>query len=202
MAQPTFDELQEAAGAVIGALKGMPGFNQSRIVVIGGLGIWKHIRSYRSTMDVDLMITVHGAPKDVKDRLLAIPNGPFAKRAEFFVYITGDKKEVQVDICPYWMGPYLPDPAMRIAEIPPGYIPYLTELDLLVFKVSSCGLRANEEKKLRDANDAYTLALVLKKRGPIRLSTLQETIVRQGLAAVVERSPKEEGWWRTTLNIP
>ncbi|KGO76205.1 hypothetical protein PITC_045960 [Penicillium italicum] len=33
-------------------------FSNSRIAAIGGLGLWKYLRSYRTTEDVDFLITV------------------------------------------------------------------------------------------------------------------------------------------------
>lgn len=46
---PSFAELEAAAGAVIGILKTFPEFSGSRIAVIGGLGLWRYIRNYRTT---------------------------------------------------------------------------------------------------------------------------------------------------------
>ncbi|KAI3089081.1 hypothetical protein CBS147333_10362 [Penicillium roqueforti] len=74
MSTPSFAELEVAAGAVIDILKTMPEFSNSRIAVIGGLGLWNYLRRYRTTEDVDFLITVQGAPKAVKDRLLAMPS--------------------------------------------------------------------------------------------------------------------------------
>jgi hypothetical protein len=45
----SFAELEAAAGAVIEILKTIPEFSNSRIVVIGGLGLWRYIRNYRTT---------------------------------------------------------------------------------------------------------------------------------------------------------
>ncbi|KAL4971052.1 uncharacterized protein BDV14DRAFT_194833 [Aspergillus stella-maris] len=203
MSAPEFKELEEAARAVIGGLKGMPEFNTARLVAIGGLTVLKHLPNYRSTMDVDLMINVEGAPKEVKARLLGIPNGPFEKWAEVFIYRTDDKQKlIQIDICPGWMGPYIPDTAMRICDIPAGHVPYLTELDVMVFKIRSCGLRADETKRKRDAADAFHLLKDLAENGPITLTPTQVAAVREGLPAVLERTSVEEQWWRTTLNVP
>lgn len=49
MSTPSFAELEAAAGAVIGILKTMPEFSNSRIAVIGGLGLWNYLRRYRTT---------------------------------------------------------------------------------------------------------------------------------------------------------
>lgn len=49
MSQLSFPELEAAAGAVIGILQTMPEFSSSKIAVIGGLGLWKYLRNYRTT---------------------------------------------------------------------------------------------------------------------------------------------------------
>ena len=46
---PSFTELEAAAGAVIRILKTIPEFSSSRIAIIGGLGLWRYIRNYRTT---------------------------------------------------------------------------------------------------------------------------------------------------------
>lgn len=49
MSQLSFPELEAAAGSVIGILQTMPEFSGARIAVIGGLGLWKYLRNYRTT---------------------------------------------------------------------------------------------------------------------------------------------------------
>jgi hypothetical protein len=52
--------------------------------------------------DVDFLITVQGAPKAVKDKLLAMPSSPFQQQAQFFFYRAGNGKLIQIDITPDW----------------------------------------------------------------------------------------------------
>lgn len=47
---PSFTELEAAASAVIRILKTIPEFSSSRIAIIGGLGLWRYIRNYRTTV--------------------------------------------------------------------------------------------------------------------------------------------------------
>lgn len=44
-----FLELEAAAKDVIRFLKRMPEFSNARILVIGGLGVWKYLTTYRTT---------------------------------------------------------------------------------------------------------------------------------------------------------
>jgi hypothetical protein len=80
-------------------------------------------------------------------------------------------------------------------------LPYISELDLLVFKINSCGLRPTPAKKLRDAADARTLAEDLSSKGPIFLSSIQMDAVLKGLDDVVQLSRKDKAWWVTKLNL-
>lgn len=122
MSAPSFAELEVAAGAVIAILKTMPEFSNAKIAVIGGLGLWNYLRGYRTTevllpwpffstwincllyshQDVDFLITVQGAPKAVKDKLLALPSTPFQQQAQLFFYKSPGGKLVQIDITPDW----------------------------------------------------------------------------------------------------
>ncbi|PLN82443.1 hypothetical protein BDW42DRAFT_193060 [Aspergillus taichungensis] len=196
---PSFAELEAAAVAVIRILQGMPEFSNARIALIGGLGIWKYFRNYRITQDVDFLITVQGAPEAVKDKLLAIPSSPFQQQAQLFLYKTPGGKNIQIDITPDWQSPYLPSAAVPISTVRSASLPYISEIDLLVFKINSCGLRPTLAKKLRDATDARFLADHLTSSGPLVLSATQKNAVLQGLGDVVQLSEKDESWWKSKL---
>ena len=97
--------------------------------------------------------------------------------------------------------PYVPPTAVPISAVRPGSLPYISELDLLVFKVNSCGLRPTPAKKLRDATDARTLAEDLGSKGPISLSLTQKDAVLNGLDDVVQLSRKDKTWWASRLGL-
>ncbi|KAL2867592.1 uncharacterized protein BJX67DRAFT_387830 [Aspergillus lucknowensis] len=192
MSRPSFPELEAAAGAVIRILQTMPEFSNSKIAVIGGLGLWKYLRNYRTT---------EGAPQAVKDKLLAIPSFPFQQRAQLFVYKASNGKLTQIDITPDWQSPYVPSAALPVSAVRPNALPYISELDLLVFKINSCGLRPTAGKKIRDANDVMELTEHLSSQGPIMLSSLQKDVVRQGLNDVVQLSARDRAWWMAKLAL-
>ncbi|GAB1193477.1 hypothetical protein APSETT444_002695 [Aspergillus pseudonomiae] len=137
MSAPSFAELEAAASSVIGILKTMSEFSNVKIAVIGGLGLWKYLRGYRTTES-----------------------------------------------------PYLPSAAVPISAVRPGSLPYISETDLLIFKINSCGLWSTPAKKLRDATDARSLADDLSSKGPIVLSSTQKSAVLQGLDDIVRLSGK------------
>ncbi|KAJ5902768.1 hypothetical protein N7495_003296 [Penicillium taxi] len=197
----SFAELEAAAGAVIEILKTIPEFSNSRIVVIGGLGLWKYIRNYRTTDDVDFLITVQGAPKAVKDKLLALPSSPFQQRAQLFYYKSSNGKLIQIDITPDWQSPYVPSAAIPISTVRPNALPYISELDLLIFKINSCGLRPTPGKKLRDATDALELLEDLSSKGPIVLSVSQKNVILQCLDDVARTSGRDKAWWIAKLAL-
>ncbi|KAB8067348.1 hypothetical protein BDV29DRAFT_92519 [Aspergillus leporis] len=201
MSAPSFAELESAASDVIRILKTMTEFSSAKIAVIGGLGLWKYLRGYRTTEDVDFLITVQGAPKTVKDKLLAMPASPFQQQAQLFFYKSPNGKLIQIDITPDWQSPYIPSAAVPISTVQPGSLPYISEVDLLVFKINSCGLRPTPAKKLRDATDARSLANDLSSKGPIVLSQTQRNAVLQGLDDVVRLSGKDQTWWKTKLAL-
>ncbi|KAJ5437651.1 hypothetical protein N7445_006195 [Penicillium cf. griseofulvum] len=120
---PSFTELEAAARAVIGILKTIPKFSNSRITIIGGLG----------------------APKVVKDRLLAILSSPL-------------------------QSPYVLSTAVLISVARLDALPYISELNLLVFKINCYGLRPTPAKKLQDTTDTRILVEDLYSRGSINLT--------------------------------
>ncbi|KAI2671302.1 hypothetical protein LCP963914a_9663 [Penicillium roqueforti] len=201
MSTPSFAELEVAAGAVIDILKTMPEFSNSRIAVIGGLGLWNYLRRYRTTEDVDFLITVQGAPKAVKDRLLAMPSSQFQQQAQLFFYKGVGGKSIQIDITPDWQSPYVPSAAVPISVARSNALPYISELDLLVFKINCCGLRPTPAKKLRDATDARTLAEDMCSRGSINLTPAQKSAVLQGLDDVAQLSRRDKSWWMAKLAL-
>jgi hypothetical protein len=57
------------------------------------------------------------------------------------------------------------------------------------------------QKKLRDATDARSLADDLSSKGPIILSQTPKNAVLQGLDDVVRLSGKDQAWWKAKLAL-
>ncbi|KAJ5776728.1 uncharacterized protein N7511_001739 [Penicillium nucicola] len=191
----SFAELEAAAGAVIVILKTIPEFSKlpNRL--------WRYIRNYRTTEDVDFLITVQSAPKAVKDKLLALPSSPFQQTAQLFYYKGSNGKLIQIDITPDWQSPYVPSGAIPISTVRSNALPYISELDLLIFKINSCGLRPTPGKKLRDATDASELLEDLSTKGPIVLSVSQKNVILQCLDDVARMSGRDKAWWIAKLAL-
>jgi hypothetical protein len=97
--------------------------------------------------------------------------------------------------------PYVPAAAEMLLNIPPGAVPYISAIDLIIFKINSCGLRAQGSKRFVDANDAQNLLTHEAKYSPISLTTEQLAIVDNGLTDVLNSNSMPEKWWRENLGL-
>lgn len=91
---------------------------------------------------------------------------------------------------------------MKLQDIAAGVVPYISVIDLLVFKIRSCGLRAQGFKKRRDAVDAENLLENETQVSPLSLSNAQKAIVEPCIADVVAHGKHTEQWWKTRLGMP
>ncbi|GAB1312204.1 hypothetical protein MFIFM68171_02414 [Madurella fahalii] len=162
----TLAQLEQAAADVVNIMKSITEYSEASIAVIGGLAVWKYIQDGRTTQDVDFIISIDSAPQSVKSKLLALPNSPFIQQAQYFLYKSSDGDQIQIDITPAWQSPYLPAAAKKLKNIPAGSVPYISPTDLLIFKMHSCGLRAQALKSVVDATDAAALLAGEPSAGP------------------------------------
>lgn len=171
--------------------------------------------------DVDFIINIDSAPASIKTKLLALPNSPFLEQAQFFFFKTPSGNHIQVDITPKWQvrsilllfrdkvgrsqfsqSPYMPNAAKKVQDIPDGTVPHISVIDLIVFKINSCGLRAQDSKKRRDALDAEALLEKETRVSPLSLTKEQKRIVELCIPDVVAHGGQSEEWWRSRLDLP
>lgn len=88
-----------------------------------------------------------------------------------------------------------------LSDIPNGVVPYISATDLLVFKINSCGLRAEPAKALRDASDAEALLNLELRSGPLILTPDQKVPVKAGLVDIAKHTNRTEGWWKERLGL-
>ncbi|KAL9079254.1 MAG: hypothetical protein Q9157_001872 [Trypethelium eluteriae] len=191
--------LEIAAVNVIRILKDISEFREARIAVIGGLALWKYNPAGRTTNvfeDVDFIVSIDSAPQGVKQKLLALPNSFFTQQAEFFLYKSPDGSNIQIDITPEWQA------SEKLKDIPDGTVPYISPIDLIIFKINSCGLRAQLTKRVTDASDAETLLEMETSRSPLSLTATQQATVEACIADVVTHGSMTEEWWRERLGLP
>ena len=96
----------------------------------------------------------------------------------------------------------MPAAAAKLRDLPAGATPYISAIDLVVFKINSCGLRAQMSKKRTDAADAQALLDRLSGQAPLSLTNAQKAAVEQGINDVVTHGTKTKEWWREKLGLP
>jgi hypothetical protein len=93
----------------------------------------------------------------------------------------------------------MPSTSQTLSQIPAGSIPLISQRDLFIFKMNSCGLRAQDAKKRVDALDAVSLLRDLES--PLRLTAEQLAIVEPCIRDVVAHGTKAEDWWKQRLGL-
>ncbi|CZT53421.1 uncharacterized protein RSE6_14971 [Rhynchosporium secalis] len=171
---PTLAKLNSAASEVIIILKGIPEYSNARVAVISGLALWNYLQNGRTTKDVDLIISIDTAPDSMKQRLLSLPNTRFVTQAQVAE-------------------------AQALSQIPAGHVPFISQIDLLIFKINSYGLRAQIAKKRIDARDAQNL--LQNMTTPLRLTAAQLAIVELCLSDIVSQGTKTQEWWKQRLGL-
>jgi hypothetical protein len=96
----------------------------------------------------------------------------------------------------------MPAAATKLKDLPAGTVPYISVIDLIVFKISSCGLRAQIDKKRIDALDARSITQKATPSGPLHLTSAQQAIVKPCIADVVAYGDMPEAWWKRRLGLP
>ena len=97
--------------------------------------------------------------------------------------------------------PYIPANAVKLKDLPANTVPYISIKDLVVFKVHSCGLRAQQGKRRTDANDAEALLSGATTQAPLALTDQQKELLKPCISDVVKYGSKSEGWWRQRLGM-
>ena len=95
----------------------------------------------------------------------------------------------------------MPAAAMKLGDLPEGVIPYISQTDLLVFKINSCGLRAKPAKRRIDALDAENVLTSLTAHTTLDLTDKQRDVVEPCIADVVKNGSQTKEWWRERLGL-
>ncbi|KAF4216917.1 hypothetical protein CNMCM6805_000499 [Aspergillus fumigatiaffinis] len=169
-------QLWEAARAVITSLQAIPERHQAKVIIIGGTALENHIPGYRRTRDVDLLVFDRDDPictRAIRAELLSLIRRNFEERSQP-MYFTGNPDNlIQVDIIPPDLPPYLPADAATLGEVDPNHLPFLSLLDLLVYKIHCCSMRPSRRRRRHDAEDARKLVNILSRQGTIALDDSQ-----------------------------
>ncbi|RYP93022.1 hypothetical protein DL770_000896 [Monosporascus sp. CRB-9-2] len=199
----TFRELECAASDVIRTVRRMPDLGNVKLAIIGGLALWHYLPRGRTTDNINFITNISTSPSSLKKKLLQLPDSPFVQRAQIVFYVSpGSGREIQVDISPEWLAPYLPEAARRVRNIQDGELPYVSLADLVVLKLDSSGLRSNAAKKRRDAADAAALLEEhAAANAKLELSPRKREMAHEALIDVVRYSDRSRAWWETRLGL-
>lgn len=103
---------------------------------------------------------------------------------------------------PFVKFPYVPQTAPAIGEVQKcSDVPYISALDLLVFKIYCCSMRPVLEKRFTDAEDILSLWESCQSQGPIEWSAQQSKAIEDALSSFSEFAEKDEEWWRRNLGL-
>ncbi|KAF7172420.1 hypothetical protein CNMCM6106_006640 [Aspergillus hiratsukae] len=201
----TRQQLWQAARAVITSLQAIPERHQAKVIIIGGAALENHVPGYRPTRDVDILIFDRDDPNStraIRAELLSLIPRQFEERAQP-IYFTGNPNdEVQVDIIPPDLPPYLPADATTLGDVDLNHLPFLSLLDLLVYKIHCCSMRPSRDKRTQDAQDAHVLVNILSQQEAIALNDSQEQAVLSGLDGMLEcYRARTRQWWQSALGL-
>lgn len=96
----------------------------------------------------------------------------------------------------------MPAAAMSLKDVPAGALPCISKTDLIIFKINSCGLRAQMIKRAMDAGDAEALLEGLTVHASLNLTAAQRAIVEPCLDDVVAYGTHDKAWWSERLGLP
>lgn len=111
---------------------------------------------------------------------------------------------IEVRITPEMLCPFLPGAAKPVYQITPlpGYLPYVSLADLIVFKMDACGLRDSSQGKQREARDAAALLELATEHCALDLNENQTRVAEECLADILRYAPSDKqnkAWWQARL---
>ncbi|GFF45340.1 hypothetical protein CNMCM6936_001671 [Aspergillus lentulus] len=201
------EHLSEAARIVITSLQALPEapeLQRANIAIIGGLALQHHAPGYRPTKDVDILIFDRDHPictLDVRAKLASRFPNEFEDVPEPVSSCLNIPDTIKVDCIPQELPPYLPADAATLEEVDPNHLPFLPLVDLLVYKINSCGMRPTPEKQKQDAEDAQELVNILSSQGTITLDDSKKQAVVSGLDEMLEYFEEDRDWWESALGL-
>nr|POF00351.1 hypothetical protein CFP56_77325 [Quercus suber] len=179
------DVLERAAADVLQILKGISELQDASIAVIGGLALRKYLPNGRRT---EVFVFHSGWPCELKSDSSSQEELPSPYQAAASAYISQSL--------------YLPVNAVKLKDLPENTVPYISAFDLILFKIHSCGLRAQLGKRIMDAQDAESLISSAAVTLPLTLTQWQKDQMEPCIADLVSYGSKNATWWRQHLGMP
>jgi hypothetical protein len=95
----------------------------------------------------------------------------------------------------------MPTSASTVEDALENALPYISAVDLIVFKMNCCSMRPSASKRRRDADDAERLLNKEAALSPLVLTSSQKSIVEPRIGDMVRHGTKPENWWRHKLGL-
>ncbi|KAI1824385.1 hypothetical protein F4861DRAFT_531023 [Xylaria intraflava] len=198
MARPSAADLEQAAISVVHLMRGVPGLANVRLALIGDLAVQKYLGQPRACESIEF-ITKSVSPSLVKKSLASHGNKTIVEKAPAIFYRHPVGWLVEVKITPEWLYPYFPSSAQLVADI--RKLPYISLVDLFIFKADACGLHESDAGRQKEARDACALLALASEHFPLKLEDDKLQRVEEALDTLITYSPPENDrrWWERRL---
>lgn len=129
---------------------------------------------------------------------------PMVESNQQLYYQTSSTTGIEVRITPEMLCPFLPGAAKPVHDIhpvSPANLPYVSLVDLIVFKMDACGLRDSAQSKQQEVRDAAALLELATEHSALDLNPDQARVVEESLPDVLRNSgpERQKAWWQTRL---
>lgn len=132
------------------------------------------------------------------------PSSPRSSSSSRTATTSGRVQAIEVRITPEMLCPFLPSAVRPAHEIQasPDRLPYVSLVDLIVFKMDACGLRDSPHSKQQEVRDAAALLELATEHSALTLNDAQTRVVEENLAEVLRHAAPDKqakAWWQARL---
>ncbi|KAI2639375.1 hypothetical protein GGS21DRAFT_427596 [Xylaria nigripes] len=200
MVRPSVADLEQAAISIVHLMKGVPGLASVRLALIGDLAVQKYLVEQPEPCEsIEFIVTKTVSPSLVKKTLLSNGKKTIVERSPAIFYRHPAGWVVEIKITPEWLYPYFPSSGQQVADI--RKLPYISLVDLFIFKADACGLHESDAGRQKEARDACALLALASEHFPLKLEEDKLQRVEEALDTLVAYSPSENDrrWWERRL---
>ncbi|ROW08588.1 hypothetical protein VPNG_06236 [Cytospora leucostoma] len=221
MAAMALADMEAAACCIIRIIKDTPDLRNTKLAIAGDMAIRKHLPEYgqqNAGKSIDLIVNSSTSASLLRKKLLQHPMSPFIESSQLLYYqasppasplsssptSSGRAQAIEVRITPEMLCPFLPSAAKPAHEIEPtpDHLPYISLVDLVVFKMDACGLRDSPHSKQQEVRDAAALLQLATKHSALSLNDHQTRVVEESLSDVLQHAAPDKqmkSWWQARL---
>ncbi|KAI3393561.1 hypothetical protein diail_4152 [Diaporthe ilicicola] len=220
MAATTLAEMEKAACCMIQVIKDTPDLRSTKLALGGDMAIRRYLPEYgqqNAGKSIDLIVNSSTSASLLRKKLLQHPMSPVIESSQLLYYQTSPPAAssksrpaspasgFEVRITPEMLCPFLPSAAKPANEIRPSpeQLPYISLVDLIVFKMDACGLRDSAQSKQIEVRHAAALLELATEHSALTLNDDQARMVEESLADVLRHAAPDKqskAWWQSRLN--